>query len=371
MGAAILVTLLWAAANKNLPVSVVALWLVLPFALILVLSLRRSLFLDRVFLDATFGLYLLMAWWLVRALQRRPLIPLALVLALPILGALLAFHGTYSDVTNVDWKSASRDFHSAYRTGQSVVFYPGALQSIMAAYLPADQHLSLQRPMWFHQYLDVPGWQHQYSTRSDDALRRMQLTQATIGRRAVWLVAEDYTGLPLARHWLTGHGFHLILSQLYDGHARIELWNRGTPADFGPPIVQHRFDSRWTHTGTVSLQESTATVEGRTSLDRSFAVQPGTAYVVNVNYRCLPPAYPLVTVETMDAAGRSEHSDDPFGTHEQQFPRSKWYDWPVVGIWLSQPFGFVTPPDDVRAVLHLRTLWGSCSWRDISVYRER
>jgi mannosyltransferase len=369
--AAILVTLLWAVAGKDLPVSVVALWLVLPFAIILLLSLHRSLYLDRVFLDATFGLYLLMGWWLMNALQRRPLIPVALVLAIPVVGALMAFHATYSDVTNADWKSASRDFQAAYRTGQSVVFYPGPVQEIVTAYLPANQLLSLQRPVWFHQYLDVPGWQLRYATATDEELRNMQLAQATTRRRAVWLLAEDYTGLPQARHWLTAHGFYLRLSQLYDGHARIELWDRGTPADFGPGVVPSGFDGRWTKTGNVSLHGSTAAVEGRTSLDRSFAVQPGMAYVANVDYRCSPPAYPLVGVDTMDSTGRSEHSDDPFGTHEARFPRSKWYDWPVVGVWLSQPFGFVTPPDNVRAVLHLRTLWGSCSWRNISVYRER
>ncbi len=371
LGAAILVTLLWAVASKNLPVSVTALWLVLPFVLILLLSLHRSLYLDRVFLDTTFGLYLLMAWWLMNALQRRPLIPAALLLAIPLVGALMAFQETNADVTNTDWRSASRDFQSAYRAGQSVVFYPGPVKSIVTAYLPANQRLSVQRPVWFHQYLDVPGWQRRYASKSDDQLRDMQLAAAAAGRHAVWLLAEDYTGLPQARHWLAAHGFQLRLSQLYDGHARIELWDRGTPADFGPMVVPSRFGGQWTYSGNVSLRDRTATVEGRTSLDRSFAVRPGAAYVVKVDYRCAPPAYPVVAVETMDSAGRSEHSNDPFGTHEGHFPRSKWYDWPVVGVWLSQPFGFITPPHDVRAVLRLRTLWGTCSWRDISVYRER
>jgi hypothetical protein len=370
-GAAILITLLWAGVHKNLPVSVVALWFVLPFAIVLLLSLHRSLYLDRVFLDATFGLYLLMAWWLMHALQRWSLTPAALLLVIPVAGALLGFHATNSNVTNADWRSATRDFQSVYRTGQSVVFYPGPVQSIVAAYLPSHQHLSLQRPVWFHQYLDVPGWQLRYAGSSDEGLRNMQLAEAASGRRAVWLLAEDYTGLPEARHWLEAHGFHLRLSQLYDEHARIELWDRGTPADFGPTVVPGSFGARWTHTGNVSLRGRTATVEGRTALDRSFAVQPGKAYVVNVDFRCSPPAYPLVAVDTMDSSGRSEHSGDRFGTQEARFPRSKWYDWPVVGVWLSQPFGFVTPPHDVRAVLHLRTLWGSCSWRDISVYSQR
>jgi hypothetical protein len=368
---AILVTQLWAGIRRHLPVSVAALWFVLPFAIILLLSLHRSLYLDRVFLDATFGLYLLMGWWLVNVLRRRPLLPLGVVLAIPVIGALMAFHGTYTDVTNPDWKSASRDFESAYRPGQSVVYYPGALQSIVTAYLPSNVPLSLQRPMWFSQYLDVPGWELRYAMLSDDQLRKMQLASAAAGRRKVWLLAEDYTGLPLARHWFTVHGFHLALSQLYDGHARIELWERGTSGDFGPRLVGGDFGTGWAHTGSVSLQGDTAIVSGRTSLTRSFAVQPGGAYLVNVQYRCMPPAYPLVSVEAMDAAGQSKRSADPFGTHEEVFPRSKWYDWPVVGMWLSQPFGFVAPPDDTRAVLRLRTLWGSCSWRSIAVYRER
>ncbi len=370
-GTAIVATLLWAGVRKHLPVSVAALWFVLPFAIILLLSLHRSLYLDRVFLDATFGLYLLMAWWLVNMLRRRPFTPLAVVFAIPVVGALMAFHETYADVTNVDWKSASRDFQSAYRPGQSVVYYPGPVQSIVAAYLPANERLSLEQPMWFHQYLDVPGWQSRYATTGDDELSNTQLAHASQGRREVWLLAEDYKGLPLARHWFTAHGFHLRLSQLYDGHARIELWDRGTPANFGPQTIRGTFDGRWTHTGGVSVNGSTATVGGRTSLSRSFSVQPGKAYAVNVDYRCTPPAYPLVSVDAMDSTGRSKRSADPFGTNEEQFPRSKWYDWPVVGLWLSQPFGFVAPPDDVRAVLHLRTLWGSCSWRHIAVYRER
>lgn len=368
---AVLVTLLWAGIRRYLPVCVAALWFVLPFAIILLLSLRRSLYLDRVFLDATFGLYLLLGWWLVGALRRRPLLPLAVVLAIPVIGALMAFHGTYTDVTNPDWKSASRDFQSAYRSGQSVVYYPGALQAIVTAYLPADARLTRQRPMWFHQYLDVPGWKHRYAALSDDELRKMQLARAATGRREVWLLAEDYTGLPLARHWFTAHGFHLALSQLYDGHARIELWERGTSASFGPQVLGGVFGTGWAHTGRVSLHGGTAIASGRTSLTRSFKVQPGSAYLVNIQYRCMPPAYPLVSVEAMDAAGQSKRSADPFGTNEEVFPRSKWYDWPVVGRWLSQPFGFVAPPDDTRAVLRLRTLWGSCSWRSIAVYRER
>lgn len=370
-GAAILLTLLWAIARKNLPLTVAALWLVLPFVIVLLLSLHRSLYLDRVFLDATFGLYLLMAWWLINALRRRPLMPAALILAIPLIGALMAFRMTYSTVTNTDWRSASHDFQSAYRTGQSVVFYPGPVQSIVDAYLPKHQQLSLERPVWFHQYLDVPGWQLRYATWTNDDLMNMQLAQAAAGRHAVWLLAEDYTGLPLARHWLTAHGFHLRLSQIYDGHARIELWDRGRPADFGPIVVPSHFGAQWTHTGNASLQGRTASVEGRTSLNRSFAVHSGTAYAVNVDYRCSPPAYPLVSVDTMDSSGRTERSNDRFSTHDDRFPRSKWYDWPVVGVWLSQPFGFITPPNQVQAVLHLRTLWGSCSWRDISVYRER
>jgi hypothetical protein len=371
VAAAVLATLLWAGVRKHVPLVVAALWFVLPFAIVLLLSLHRSLYLDRVFLDATFGLYLLVAWWLVNVLRRRPLIPLAIVFALPIVGALMAFQETYSNVTNVDWKSASRDFQSAYRPSQSVVYYPGPVRSIVTAYLPANLHLSLEQPIWFHQYLDVPGWQSRYATMTDDELAGLQLAQASSGRREVWLLAEDYTALPLARHWFTAHGFHLMLSQLYDGHARIELWDHGAPANFGPAVMEGPFDTRWTRTGSVSIHGSTATVRGRTSLNRSFSVQPGKAYAVNVEYRCTPPAYPLVTVKAMDSMGRSKRSGDPFGTNEEQFPRSKWYDWPVVGIWLSQPFGFVAPPDDVRAVLHLRTLWGSCSWRNIAVYRER
>ena len=369
--AAILATLVWAVARRDLPVMVAALWFSFPIAVVLAVAIHRSLFLDRVFLDATFGLYLLMAWWSVSALRHHARVPLAIVLAVPVLGALLAFRSSYTDVTNTDWKSAVRDFSSAYRPGQSVVYYPGPIQPIVAAYLPSKLRLGHQQPIWFHQYLDVPGWQHRYAAMPDSQLADMQLTQSASGRREVWLLADDYAGLPLARHWFTAHGFHLRLSQLYDGHARIELWDRGAAAGIGPQVVRGTFNRKWTRAGEVSTHGSLATVQGRTLLGRSFSVKPGKLYVVNVEYRCMPPAYPLVSVQVSDPVGRSRHSTDPFGTNEEQFPRSKWYDWPVVGVWLAQPFGFVTPPGDIRAVLRLRTLWGSCAWRNIAVYRER
>jgi len=56
-----LVMLAVAIVHRRLTLCVLRLWLVLPFALVLVIASKRSLYLDRVFLDATFPLYLLIA----------------------------------------------------------------------------------------------------------------------------------------------------------------------------------------------------------------------------------------------------------------------------------------------------------------------
>ncbi len=364
-------TLVWGLLARDLPLSLAISWFVVPFALVLAIALRRSLYLDRVFLDATFGLYLVLAWAAVTAARHRVTAPLAALLVIPLAGGIFGVHAMYRQMTNPDWKTAIRDFQQSYRPGQAVVFYPGPVQPIATSYLPSGWRASRQAAIWFRQYLDVPGWQNRYPHQSDEELLASQLARVSVGEQSVWLLAEDYTELPEARHWFSVHGYSLRLSQMYSGDTRIELWQR-TPIDqFGPAVVPARFGAAWKTTGAVARGRTTASVTGRTSLTRSFAVRPGGAYAVNVEYRCSLPAYPMVSVVTEDAQGHAQQDTNRFGTGEDVFPRSKWYDWPVTGLWISQPFGFVVPPGNVHAVLQLRTLWGACSWTDIAVYRER
>jgi hypothetical protein len=46
-----------------------------------------------------------------------------------------------------------------------------------------------------------------------------------------------------------------------------------------------------------------------------------------------------------------------------------WYELPVDGVWLSQPFGFVAPPGSARAVFSLANRWGQVRYRNVRVYR--
>jgi 4-amino-4-deoxy-L-arabinose transferase-like glycosyltransferase len=412
-GVAVVVLLLYALLRRNLTLIVLLLWLCLPFVLVLLLTARRSLYLDRVFLDATFPLYLILgagAGGLLRRVSlpilapaptgrgdtrlQTTLIPgvIAALITLALLAASIAnLKPIYADVNNPDWRSAARDLASAYSPGQTVIFNPGVLRPLMSAYFPPGWHAGRERPLWFHTYLDVPGWEGRFSSlvnadlsdkrytlhvryvRLDADLRDIYLSEATRGQRQIWLVMPDYAGISDTRRGFVLHGFTLLLSQEYFGDTRIELWDRRPPQDFGPAALRDNgFVAGWSRSGVTHLHEGIATQNGKAELTRSFPITAGRAYTVNVEWRSIPPANPTASVQTLDRFGRPLGGYvDRFGRLLDSFPHTEWYDLPASGVWLSQPFGFVAPPGSVRAVIRLDNGWGQTSWRHISVYKER
>jgi hypothetical protein len=81
---------------------------------------------------------------------------------------------------------------------------------------------------------------------------------------------------------------------------------------------------------------------------------------------------PSVRLQAFDRSGKILGGiHNGLGWYVDWFPRTMWYDMPVNGTWISQPFGFVAPPGAVRATLSLRNGWGMTFWRTIAVYRER
>lgn len=362
-----------AAVRRDLIVGMLVLWLTCPFAIVLVLALRRSLYLDRVFLDATFPLYLLGGLAVARAFSRPRTwaVPAACVL-LSGAAAIGNLKPIYANEVNPDWKSAVRDFAAAYRPGQVVVFNPGVLRSLVAAYLPDGWHATYERPLWSRTYVDVPGWQDRFHfsaqasklvrQRDEARLRDEEFRDAVRHGQQVWLVTFDYSGMNDTRRWFADHGFQLVLGELYTGDTRIELWERSGPASFGRSVTgPDTFTNGWQFKGTVSVGHGIARLGGPASLIRMFAVRPGAAYSVSSEFRGIPPASkPLVTVDVYDSAGRNVG----------EFPRDQWYDWPVNDVWLSQPLGFVAPPGAVRAVLRIGQSWGEGRWRHVAVYRQ-
>jgi hypothetical protein len=360
-----------AIAMRRVRLTVLSLWLILPFAIVLLLAVRRSLYLDRVFLDATFALYLLIGWAATRAGRRKAIgILLALALAVASIANLAPI---YAGGVNPDWKSAARDFAAAYRPGQAVFFNPGVLASLVRAYLPTGWTPTKEVDLWSRSYLDVPGWQGRFPQpanpdkrelmRIEATIRNYQLSLVAAGRRDVWLITYDYSGMNDTRRWFTIHGFQPLLSEEYDGDTRIELWSRAGPEILGPAAVPDTgFRTGWTFTGRIVRSGDAVQVSGPTELRTSFAVTGGQTYSVGVQYRGFPPASkPAITATVLDASGRTL----------SVLPRTQWYDWPVNGVWLSQPFGFVVPPGGTRVVLSLRTAWGTAEWRHVAVYRER
>lgn len=371
--AAVLAALIVAILQRKFTATLFLLWLVVPFVVVLLLGLKRPLYLDRVFLDATFPLYIMLGAALRgmrpgtrgRALAA---VPAAIVLATSIGGS----YAVASTTTNPDWRSLARDLGTAYRPGQAVIFVPGVVGSLVGAYLPPRWHATRERAVWYHAYLDVAGWTDRYATWTDAQLRDMQLRQVTAGEKQVWLVTMDYTGTAATREWMSDHGYNLLLSELYSGDTRLELWDRGTPKDLGPEVGPADFTRGWLTRGKVSLRAGVLSERGKGSVSRSFLVAAGTAYSVNIEWRSNPPAYPMVMVQTFDRAGNVVGTRrDRFGRTENSFPRTQWYSLPATGVWLSQPFGFVAPPGAARATIWIENLWGDTWWRNIAVYRER
>jgi len=359
---------LCAARYRDFTAGVLALWLIVPFVVVITISIGQSLYLDRVFLDVTFPLYLLLGLGFGRV--RRSAWLAGGIGAVALAAASVANLGPiYAGGTNPDWRSAARDFHVAYRSGQAVIFNPGVLRSLVSSYLPEGWKATRERALWSRSYVDVPAWQKYYPTvfhpskkeraHIEAVLRNRQLAETAGGERQVWLVTYDYPGLNDTRHWFIAHGFQLSLSEEYLGDTRIELWSRAGPSRYARSIVAGgTFGRDWRRSGAVFVSRGVAQTRGTAQLSRTFAVQPGVAYSVAVEYRGIPPTRPLVSLQTYDSMGRRLDA----------FPRTQWYDWPANGVWLSQPFGFVAPPHATRAVLRLQTLWGRGAWRHVDVY---
>src|SRR5207248_2522047 len=106
-------------------------------------------------------------------------------------------------------------------------------------------------------------------------------------RKQVWLVTQDYDTEPVVRLWLGWEGFHLLLSHVYFGDARIELFDRGLPSALGPTVLPDSGFRGWR--GSASVHRRVATTAPGERLARSFQVRRDSAYVVAVQSRGAPP----------------------------------------------------------------------------------
>lgn len=370
--AAVAVTAAWAIRSRRFEIGLLAAWLLVPFLVVLALVPLRSLYLDRVFLDATFPLFLLIgagvtAAWASRGARSAGLVLLALLLVANVATTSLV----YANRTNPDWPSLARDLHAAYRAPQALMFNPGVLRPLVDAYLPSGWHATRQRALWSRSYLDVPGWQRYYPdarktdpasrSRIEAILRDRQLADVTRGGLATWLVTFDYSGLNDTRRWFTVHGYQPLVSQLYPGDTRLELWSRKGPSSLGRAVIHGPLGSRWKRQGSVTVSSGTAMESGKASMSTSFSVRAGRAYSVALQYLAMPGASPHAEATVYDANGRLLET----------FPHTMWYELPDSGVWLAQPFGFIPPPGAVRATLTLRTGSGLVRWRDVGVFTTR
>jgi mannosyltransferase len=358
--------------RRSLRVNVLLAWLILPFAIVLLLAVKRSLYLDRIFLDATFPLCLLLAAAVVLAFNRRRWLVAAVPVLIVSLLSIVNLPAVYGTDDRPDWRLLARDLGAAYRTSQTVIFYPGVVRPLVTAYLPTGWQASHDDSLWARTYADVPGLQKRFPPvhspfvqvryAAERKLRNWELTNFTRGVRQVWLVTLDYSGETDTRRWLGTHGYHLLLSESYLlGGNRIELWDRGMPADIGPAVFPVGFGRGWSRIGSVATHGNQGTTVGNSQLVRSFAVRAGDAYSANIEYRGVPPAKNYASINTYGRNGKLLES----------FPHTKWYDLPVNGVWISEPIGFVAPPGATRAVISLHNFRGVSSWRNVAVYRER
>jgi mannosyltransferase len=360
-----------AALRRHLVVGVLIAWLVGGLGLLLLVSVVQSLFLDRVVLDDSFPLYLLLGIG-VAGLRRRQWSGLAsAAITVAIAAASVAsLRPVYASNLNPDWKMAMRDLSAAYRPGQGAVFYPGALRSLDAAYLPSGWRATRDRPLWSRVYVDVPGWQKRYPPlvnptlqqrqAVETELRDRQLRWASTGTNGTWLVTEAYPGITDVRRWFSTHGFQLIMGMEYHLASRIELWSRQGPAAFGTSVAR-LLDGKWSRGPSVTSRDGVLHERAGSAARRSFAVSPGQTYSISISYRGAPPARPQIGVLLYDAAGHQIATE----------PTDEWYDLPADGVWVRNPFGFVAPPGAARAMLYLGTKGGPSDWRGVVVYRER
>lgn len=346
-------------------------WALTPFILVLIIATKWSLYLDRVFLDASFAVYLLLGGLISLTLRRTwSLVPGAAL----GLGLLAVAGGAnvlmWQNAVNPDWKTPARDLAAAWRPGEGVAYVPGVLAQVVTAYTPSRWRHRHTLTLWYHAYLDVPGWQR-FATLTDDQLRSRQLARFARGRTRVWLVSEDYVGLNDTRRWFETHGFYCALSQIYTGDTRIELWSRLSVPTIGPTALPWS-STGWSTEGTVTTTAIALTERGTASAQRSFDLRPEHAYSVNVNYLGMPPANPAINVQVYDARGNLISGYvDRFGRYLTGYPRTEWYDLPADGAWLSEPFGFISPPGAARATITLSNGWGTSEWRNIAVYMSR
>jgi len=390
MGAAIAVcgVLLAAIYLRNVIWTMMSLWLVIPFGFVLLIALRRPLYIDRVFLDATFPLYLLMAAGVTRLrhLFLKALASLACVAV--TVSSVLNLTSVYAQTLNPDWKSLSRDLHSALRPQQAIVYNPAVLRTLVRSYQPAGWGHVHETVLWSHNYLDLPGWQQQYAGLHrrvladphilpalrqgvfDTLLRDRQLVSDTRGRSEVWLVTQDYSGVADTRRWFVARGYHLLLSEIYGGDARLELYSRNQPQLFGSQLLSPAgFVTGARKTGHTARRTGSLLMTGTSMAQRSFSIRGGRAYTINVEWRAEPGSHPEVRLWTYDHRGHVQGKIvDRFGNLLDYFPRTEWYTMPANGVWIGQPFGFVAPPGTVMATLQLRNQGAACRWRNIGIY---
>lgn len=365
---AVILATIMASIRRDTPVLVLSAWILLPFVLVLLLASWTSFYLDRVFLDASLGLFLLAG----AALGRGMLLALTAPISLAVASVLVAVAATglglmWQNPVNPDWRVAASDLATAWRPNQAVAYVPGVLSQVVDAYMPPSFSPQHQLRLWYHAYLDVPGWR-QYRSLTDDQLRSMQLSHLARSQSQIWLVSQDYVGLNDTRRWLETHGFYCALSEIYTGDTRLELWNRSPISSFGPVVFDGR-STTWTTSRRASAR-SGLLQEGRGSTAQSaFSLQPGHAYTVNVEYQGIPPADPHVNVEIYDGTGTLLSGfTDRFGHLLTGYPRTEWYDLPADGAWVREPFGFIAPSGATRALITVSNGWGFSRWRNLTVY---
>jgi hypothetical protein len=320
---------------------------------------------DRAFVDTLPALLLILSAGLL-ALPRPAGAPIYAVLLAGNLATSALLFTTHS---NPDFRSLARDLNAAYRPGDAVMYNPGVLRSLVGAYLPPSWHPDRERALWSRSYIDVPGWQRYYpqAGRTDRAsrarieavLRNRQLASVATGEHHVWLISLDYSGLNDTRRWFIAHGYQVRMSELYDGNSRLELWSKEPPSALGPASVPALWRRDWVLSGPVHVSGGVAAEKQGALLSRSFPVEAGTMYSVQVLYRSWW-GWPGLDLNVYDRSGAVLTT----------FPRTSWYGFPVNDVWLSQPFGFVAPPGAARAQIVASTKWGEVDWRIIAVYHS-
>jgi len=367
-GGAVLALLTGAVFRQSLGYWVVWLWLLFPFATVLLLSPWRSLFLDRVFLDTIFPFCLLLGAAVTRPHWSRWL---AVGTAVVLAGAsLYNLHATYATDSNGDWKALMQDLQATYRPGQAIVYYPSPLYTLGHAYVPATWHPTLEEPIWLHQYVDISGREADFKGLNDVQLRAVELREAAAHRRQLWVVTDWYIGQWKLHYWLYQHGFHMVVHEWFGGDAYLELWDREGPWTWrNVALPDDRFGAGWSLQGGVHVANGVAVTHGASELSRRFAVRPNTVYSLRYQEQSHPFAWPDISVrvysEAECSAAGGVDGANPLRTilpiDEEVFQQR------FEGRWRSQPFGFVTPPDAACAVLRMQTQSGAGSWRGVSV----